>query len=247
MNRQYLKLSNHLAVSITGVFFIATAGYLWFNQAGDSSGTFVIIPTFLLGTGFGLLFWGIWQTIQEKRGLNKPGNIDARQASSPGSIRYLLVIILPVLVTAGIYLLFQSGKSYYDLWRLKTWSTTQGAIANTRIMEQINLLPNGEKEIHYILVVLYTYAVDGQPYVGDHIRLGEVERFNTRAQAENARRLYPPFSATTVYYNPQDPQDALMEICIRCSSPLQGLAVLSCAGILGFILRQLTISNKVYT
>ena len=61
----------------------------------------------------------------------------------------------------------------------------------------------------YGVRVTYSYTVSGQEYTGDRLRYGQVSS-SSYPQARKAAAKFPVGSPITVYYNPSDPQDALL-------------------------------------
>ena len=58
--------------------------------------------------------------------------------------------------------------------------------------------------------VVYTYAVDGVEYTNDRRSAGD-HLFETAAEAYRIAGRYRPGTQVTVFYNPRDPQRALLE------------------------------------
>jgi hypothetical protein len=58
--------------------------------------------------------------------------------------------------------------------------------------------------------VTYTYAVEGQDYQGDQIGFGKFE-FSAARKAKGIVENYPVGENVQVFYNPLDPQDAVLE------------------------------------
>ncbi|PAP75689.1 DUF3592 domain-containing protein [Rubrivirga marina] len=74
--------------------------------------------------------------------------------------------------------------------------------------------PYGPPTYEHRPVVRYTYAVDGRTYTADRVHFGEKnaadgDRGRDRAQAEADR--YPTGTPVTVYVDPADPTDAVLE------------------------------------
>ena len=85
----------------------------------------------------------------------------------------------------------------------------------------------------YYPVVRYAYTVAGQEYTSDQIAFGpEVASSMDALQAEKTVARYPVGSLVTVYYNPEAPQEAVLER--RLASPVAALVI--GAGFLGVAL-----------
>jgi len=64
----------------------------------------------------------------------------------------------------------------------------------------------------YGINVLYDYQVMGQAYQGDQVSFGaEGTGFQTRRKAEKQLARFPMGGKTTIYYDPNDPRQAVLE------------------------------------
>jgi hypothetical protein len=59
--------------------------------------------------------------------------------------------------------------------------------------------------------VSYEYQVLGQSYTGAKVAFGVAKSYRFRSQAENALAYYPLDSQVTVYYDPSNPAEAVLE------------------------------------
>jgi len=152
--------------------------------------------------------------------------------SNLGSTLSLIALnfILPASVIGSVLLI--SG-----LWSLigplslsvtaQTWPATSGRIVatGTHPVEHtywVCGIPHGNGFCHlasqtcYVPAAQYSYTVRGQPYVGNRINASEVyscpdtQAYLSRSEAEAAIKPYVHEKVVTVYYNPSQPQDSVL-------------------------------------
>lgn len=87
----------------------------------------------------------------------------------------------------------------------RNWPTAFGTILESALEERRR--SNNRGWVNYPRVI-YTYNVSGRSYTGNRIAPG-MEVGGTGAPGVIAK--YPPGSQVKVYYNPQDPSDAVLE------------------------------------
>jgi hypothetical protein len=72
----------------------------------------------------------------------------------------------------------------------------------------------GERNERFFASVQYTYTVDGQQYVGKAVRRFWKQRqdeFLTDYDAQRVVKRYPAGESVTVYYNPESPEEAMLQ------------------------------------
>lgn len=100
-----------------------------------------------------------------------------------------------------------------DARRSEAWPRTSGEIVHAEVEEHVTVRrdKDGERtstDISYASNIAYTYRVAGREHQGQRVRWDwELER--TDAEATVAR--YPVGSGVTVYYDPDDPANAVLE------------------------------------
>lgn len=118
-------------------------------------------------------------------------------------------VLLPLLILGGLgYFLYkrnQQSMAYRQ--STQTWQSTTGTV----VMSSVQSKHTGKSYSHYPVVV-YLYQVNGQQYQSQRIKAGE-QFLNVRVagQAEATVQKYPIGSTVTVYYNPSNPTEAVLE------------------------------------
>jgi len=105
-------------------------------------------------------------------------------------------------MAAGLLATFLFGILYMIHNRSPQWPTTQGVIAKSEVV-----LREGNKEI---LLLSYNYAVDGREFKSSRVNNDLMQSFGG-LNPRQAVNKYPRGARVTVYYDPADPRDALLE------------------------------------
>jgi hypothetical protein len=116
---------------------------------------------------------------------------------------------IPVLVIGGIgYFLYkrnQQSMAYRQ--STQTWLSTTGTV----LMSSVQWKHTGNSSSTYPVVV-YQYEVNGQRYQSQRIKAGE-QFLNVRVmgQADATVNRYPIGATVTVYYDPKNPAESVLE------------------------------------
>lgn len=111
------------------------------------------------------------------------------------------------LLIGGLIIL--AGLLFSDLPQMIAspgWPTTEGIIITNRIMGQKIEQYDGTFYTHFEVFLRYQYSVDGTTYSSNAINSTAAPSY----PASIADR-YPSGSEVTVYYNPRDPSQAVLE------------------------------------
>lgn len=109
------------------------------------------------------------------------------------------------LVFAAIF----GGLSYsnaQDYWASSQWSKGQGQVISGELLSQTD----SEGDTSYRALVTYFYYAGDQRMTHDRVRFGD-SIYSGRGSAQDTLDKYPPETAITVYYDPDDPQNAVIE------------------------------------
>lgn len=114
----------------------------------------------------------------------------------------------------GVLIIAQYLQSKRDVRTSSLWQSIEGKITMQRIREEENYDEDGAN-ILYIPEVIYTYLVGGILYENKRIDFGSSPRFVNRKKAESFMEPYQVESNITVYYNPDNPQDAVLSQSVQ--------------------------------
>jgi hypothetical protein len=112
-----------------------------------------------------------------------------------------------VLGGLGFFLYKRNQQSMAYRQSTQTWHSTTGTI----LMSSVQSSYSGRSHSTYPVVV-YQYEVNGQRYQSQRIKAGE-QFLNVRVigQAEATVNRYPIGATATVYYNPANPSESVLE------------------------------------
>ncbi len=120
-------------------------------------------------------------------------------------------IFMLVFGGAGVFLIIRTRKSKEKAEASQNWPSTLGQVTQARIRRDMDMDEDGPSRYTYVPVVEYTYEVGGQSYTSRAVRFGFNPTFNNEAKAQAALAPYPVGGQVTVYYNPDNPAEAVLE------------------------------------
>ncbi len=149
---------------------------------------------------------------------------------SLGTIVGLLCIgsFLLLFVAGGVYLIVTSVRSRRKAQASQSWPSVTGRVLAADIVEYVSR-DEDKTTRSYHLAVQYEYEVNGQRYVGDKVNIGPVRRNINPRRSQEILARYPVGGNVTVYYNPVNPQEAVLE---RAAAHTTAILVLGIALIL---------------
>jgi hypothetical protein len=90
------------------------------------------------------------------------------------------------------------------------WPATAGRIVASAV-EPVAPPPASRQPPSFVVAVRYEYTVGGRRYEAGRIAFGPPTPYAHGEAAERVRERYPVGGAVTVYYDPQRPDDAVLE------------------------------------
>ena len=121
-----------------------------------------------------------------------------------------LGILLLAFGGGGIYLIYLSRKNSAQAQGSQHWLSTVATITRSEVGQSSSSDHDGPRT-NYHPVVEYTYPVGGQVYAGKRIAFGPVKASARSASAQAALAKYPLGGTVTVYYDPNNPAEAVLE------------------------------------
>jgi len=121
----------------------------------------------------------------------------------------LCIIIGLVLLGLGFY--FQKKAD-----AIEKWPSVIGKVTSTKVVQSTSrqsLRRNDESsqaKLTYCPVIEYEYTVNGKKYSSDRLSLS-VDQKSRPEYLEPVLKKYSPGTAVNVFYNPDDPADAVLE------------------------------------
>lgn len=140
----------------------------------------------------------------------------------------VLSTISVILGVVGLVVLVWGFLRMRQTARTKHWPTVKGTIRSSTVasreapaMRQDSSddddAPKPPPQTLYRPQVEYTYTVDGQTYTGTELGRDVVE-VSSRQHAQAHAARYVPRTPVTVFYDPNDPSQALLEPGVQASS-----------------------------
>lgn len=115
----------------------------------------------------------------------------------------------------AIALLFTLGATAFllqSVWHLilaleaRSWPTAQGVMLSSKLAEE----HDGE-DVMYHARVSYRFTANGRELIGDRAYFGGFDRTTWSVFARNIVAKYPPGALVTVHYDPDRPEQAVLE------------------------------------
>lgn len=124
-----------------------------------------------------------------------------------------LIILTFVLLVAAIWLLSTTYLKQREARQSLTWPSVEGIVIDHQLEKHTNREKSGYSEshvTHYVPVISYKYEVNGKNYTNKRITLENTE-FETAKKANVYLAKYPIGMRMTVFYNPANPERAIVE------------------------------------
>ena len=121
-----------------------------------------------------------------------------------------LVFVL-VFAGVGIFLIYKGMQSRKQAEASQGWPSTQGVVGESRVTHSTHTDSDGDTSDSYAPQVEYTYQVGGQEYRGKNLTFGFKQGYGSPAKAEAITARYPAGGTVNVFYDPANPQQAVLE------------------------------------
>lgn len=130
-----------------------------------------------------------------------------------GPMMWLVFGGLFILVFAGLgaFLIYQSARSRQKAEASQVWPATSGQITEAHVSQSTSTDSGGATSTSFTPTVSYTYRVLGQEYQGDKIGFGFQQSYGSPSKAQASLASFPVGGQVTVYYDPNNPPDAVLE------------------------------------
>lgn len=92
----------------------------------------------------------------------------------------------------------------------ESWPSAAGRIVSSEVVEEESTDREGHSSTWYNPVATYVYSVGGRELTGRRLRFGNY-RFASRPKAEAALAAYPAGASPMVRYNPEKPEECVLE------------------------------------
>lgn len=133
--------------------------------------------------------------------------------SNTTAIILFLVGGLAFFITAalGVIFIILSVRNKKKAQASTQWPSVAGQVSNLEITRNNSQDADGNLDFTYTPIVHYSYQVGGQAFTSDKIAFGAVRNYGLENKAREVLAQYPLGSPVTVYYNPQNPAEAVLK------------------------------------
>ena len=128
---------------------------------------------------------------------------------TPGKKTKNLIIVMLAMFAAGIFMLARGGYEIKGAHGTGNWPSTTGKITSSSVRKETRRESNKTSTVYYPSVQ-YRYQIDGRPYTSSRIAFGNASG-GRKSFAQDVAEKYPSGQKVTVYYDPDDPQYAILE------------------------------------
>jgi hypothetical protein len=119
-------------------------------------------------------------------------------------------IIGYVMCCVAVFVLFKKWQLSQQVNASLSWPQTTGEITASALSEESSGTYDSPNRT-YRANIRYRYKVGSRLLSGDKICVGGQLQLSLRGKAEAYLRQYPQGKSVTVYYNPRNPSDAVLE------------------------------------
>jgi len=115
-----------------------------------------------------------------------------------------------VFISIGAGILFYARSITAKARRSLSWPSTEGAISHSAVLLSTQQTSNSTNAAMYKADLAYRYKVKGRDYSSSRITLMDYSS-SAAGRAQDIVARYPDGAAVTVYYDPADPSDSVLE------------------------------------
>ncbi|MDD5466249.1 MAG: DUF3592 domain-containing protein [Anaerolineales bacterium] len=111
----------------------------------------------------------------------------------------------------GTFLIYKGLQARKKAEASQGWPATTGQITQAQVSRSTHTDSDGDTSTSYTPHVEYSYRVAEQEFTGKNITFGLTQSFSQPAKAQAVLARYPVGSQVSVYYDPNQPGDAVLE------------------------------------
>jgi hypothetical protein len=123
----------------------------------------------------------------------------------------LIILFCLVFIGIGFGMLIKLLKNFSKARYSKNWLSTSGKIISSELDAQTTTDENGYQTTTYIANILFQYMVNDSAFECDCINFDYGIRTSNMRKEQSIVEQYPIGSQVTVYYDPDEPQQAVLE------------------------------------
>lgn len=112
----------------------------------------------------------------------------------------------------------------------KNWSETKGEVMEAMVEKHRASTSDGGKMTAYRPRIIYSYRINGRDYVGERLNFGTEVQSSIKTFADDKVKQFATGTQVTVFYDPQNPNEAALEKSAPSSRLLYVIALAMFAG-----------------
>jgi hypothetical protein len=117
-----------------------------------------------------------------------------------------------LFVGGGVFMIYLGRRSQKKADASQNWPSVNGTIQDVRAAKNYRSSADDDLEVPtYSPKLRYSYSVGAAEYSSDRIAFGYGKTFSSESAALSSIQKYSQGSLVTVYYNPEDPTEAVLE------------------------------------
>lgn len=124
---------------------------------------------------------------------------------------YFIIIAGLIFLGFGIGMLIKLAQNYQKLQRSKHWLSTKGVITSSDLDAQLSTDDEGFQTTTYLAKINFAYEINGINHESDRINFDYGMRTSNLRKQQTILEQYPVNSEVTVYYDPDDPSQSVLE------------------------------------
>ena len=134
-------------------------------------------------------------------------------------------IFSPVFAVVGLFLVVKYLRHRSKHQASETWIPAEGKVIQSRVREDFSTDSDGDSVTTYYPEVEYIYSFLGKEYQGDRIAFGP-KIGGSRSRAEKIIAKYSSGDMVTIYYDPNKPEESVLERKLSKTSLVYGIICL---------------------
>lgn len=117
-----------------------------------------------------------------------------------------------LFVGGGVFMIYLGRQSQKKADASQNWPSVNGTIQDVKAAKNYHAGADDDINVDtYSPKLRYSYSVGGTGYSSDRIAFGYGKTFNSESAALASIQKYSQGSLVTVYYNPENPNEAVLE------------------------------------
>lgn len=126
----------------------------------------------------------------------------------------------------GVWVLVTYRRGKQKAQESAAWPSVMGKVLEAYVTSHTEIDSEGESVEVYAPRVVYEYAVNGVSYRGDRLAVGPVATSRNRRSAEQEVARYPEGGEVRVFYNPQNPAEAVLQPRLQAGNAMLILGII---------------------